>query len=96
MSWEAAATFALALITLAGVNVGAVRWLLDRHERELASDAQRLEDLQRNFFELRAALPLEYVRREDWIRFSATQDAKLDAIRDEIAAVRESLFREYL
>ncbi len=91
MNWEAAATFVLALVTLAGVNVGAVRWLLDRHEHELASDAQRLEDLQRNFFELRAALPLEYVRRDDWIRFSATQDAKLDAIRDEIAAIRESL-----
>ena len=31
-----------------------------------------------------AQLPLEYVRREDWIRFSSTLDAKLDAMRSEL------------
>ncbi len=41
-------------------------------------------------------LPLEYVRREDWIRFSGTLDAKLDAMREEmreqIAEVKERLY----
>jgi hypothetical protein len=40
-------------------------------------------------------LPLEYVRREDWIRFSSTLDAKLDAmrteLRDEINELKERL-----
>jgi hypothetical protein len=35
---------------------------------------------------LKAQLPLEYVRREDWIRFSSTLDAKLDAMRAELRA----------
>ena len=46
--------------------------------------------------ELRVNLPLEYVRREDWIRFSGTLDAKLDAMREEmreqIAEVKERLY----
>ena len=44
---------------------------------------------------LKAQLPLEYVRREDWIRFSSTLDAKLDAmraeLRDEIYELKERL-----
>jgi hypothetical protein len=47
-------------------------------------------------FELRASMPLEYVRREDWIRFSGSLDAKLDAMREEmreeIAEVKDRLY----
>lgn len=40
------------------------------------------QTLERDLMRLRAELPTEYVRREDWIRFSGTIDAKLDWLRD--------------
>ena len=59
-------------------------------------DARRWQEIERGLFELRASMPLEYVRREDWIRFSGTLDAKLDAMReemrDEISEVKERLY----
>ena len=40
--------------------------------------------LEREILQLKAELAREYVRREDWIRFGATLDAKMDAMRAEI------------
>ncbi|HEU4601564.1 MAG TPA: hypothetical protein VFS24_06335 [Steroidobacteraceae bacterium] len=49
---------------------------VETHGRTLESDILRL----------RAELPNEYVRREDWIRFSGTIDAKLDWLREKSEA----------
>ena len=96
MSWEAIATFVLTLVTLAGINIATVRSTLDRHRTATLRDSERWQEIERSLFELRASLPLEYVRREDWIRFSGTLDAKLDAMREEmreeIAEVKERLY----
>ncbi|HEY6394794.1 MAG TPA: hypothetical protein VIX12_05200 [Candidatus Binataceae bacterium] len=96
MTWEAIATFALVVATVAGINLGSLKWMLDRHQERLYRDNRRWGEIERELFELRASLPLEYVRREDWIRFSGTLDAKLDAMRDEmredIAAIKERLY----
>lgn len=75
MSWEAIATFVLTLVTLAGINIATVRSTLDRHRTATLRDSERWQEIERSLFELRASLPLEYVRREDWIRFSGTLDA---------------------
>ena len=94
MAWEAVATFALAFVTLVGLNLGAIRWLLTRNEAELG---KRIDDIKREGSEfshmlerelllLKAALPVDYVRREDWIRFSNTLEAKIDAMRAEVRA----------
>jgi hypothetical protein len=94
MTWEAVATFALSFVTLVGLNLGAIRWLLTRNETELGL---RINDLKRNgsdfshllereLLQLKATLPVEYVRREDWIRFSNTLEAKIDAMRAEVRA----------
>jgi hypothetical protein len=94
MAWEAITTFALSFITLVGLNLGAIRWLLTRNEAELG---KRITDLKREGSEfshlmerelllLKATLPVEYVRREDWIRFSNTLEAKIDAMRAEVRA----------
>lgn len=40
---------------------------------------------------LRAELPNDYVRREDWIRFSGTIDSKLDSLRTLLDSVREKI-----
>ena len=104
MSAEAIATFAMSFVTLVGLNLGAIRWLLTRHEAELSMrlDAMKHEgtefshELERELLQLKAQLPVDYVRREDWIRFSNTLEAKLDAmraeVRAEIAELRERLY----
>jgi hypothetical protein len=94
MSWEAVATFALSFVTLVGLNLGAIRWLLTRNEAELGkrlNDMKRegsefSHELERELLQLKAQLPVEYVRREDWIRFSNTLEAKIDAMRAEVRA----------
>jgi hypothetical protein len=45
------------------------------------SDAgQKASDTERELLRLKASLPLEYVRREDWIRNQTVIEAKLDAL----------------
>jgi hypothetical protein len=96
MSWEAISTFGLVLVTMVGVNIGAVKAILDRHRMDTQQVTQHWQELERSLFELRVSLPIEYVRREDWIRFGATLDAKLDAMREEmreeIGEVKERLY----
>jgi hypothetical protein len=94
MSWEAIATFALSFVSLVGLNLGAIRWLLAHEETEISkriSDLKRdgtdfSRCLERELLHLKASLPVEYVRREDWIRFSNTLEAKIDAFRVEVRA----------
>ncbi|MGH7986937.1 MAG: hypothetical protein ACREQX_11710 [Candidatus Binataceae bacterium] len=105
MSWEAVATFTGAFVALVGFNLGAIRWLLIRYETELRG---RLDELKRDGSEfshaierelllLKAQLPVDYVRREDWIRFANTLEAKLDAMRAEMRAeisdLRERMYQ---
>lgn len=55
----------------------------ERHaqlELALQREASRIAEVQRRIDALSNALPLEYVRREDWIRFSQSIDAKLDRL----------------
>jgi hypothetical protein len=96
VSWDAVATFLLVVVTLAGINIATVRSMLERHRSATLRDSERWQEAERLLFELRATLPLEYVRREDWIRFSGTLDAKLDAMREEmreeIGEVKERLY----
>lgn len=53
---------------------------------ESLSRANEMEVLK-----LRAELPNDYVRREDWIRFSGTIDSKLDSLRTLLDSVREKI-----
>jgi len=94
MSWDALATMAAALMAFIALNAGTLRWLFERHETATADQMAALKregsdfshEVERQMMRLKAQLPLEYVRREDWIRFSSTLDAKLDAMRTELRA----------
>lgn len=59
-----------------------VHW--DSKFKALLDDQQRSADswrnLERDFFKFRGDLPLEYVRREDFIRNQSVIEAKLDAV----------------
>jgi DNA anti-recombination protein RmuC len=103
MNWDALGTMAAALMAFIALNAGTLRWLFERHESvqvvQIASLKREGSDfsheIEREVMRLKAQLPLEYVRREDWIRFSSTLDAKLDAmraeLRDEINELKERL-----
>ncbi|HSX60252.1 MAG TPA: hypothetical protein VLF18_08645 [Tahibacter sp.] len=49
-------------------------------ERRLADEAARLQELRREVVRINHTLPSEYVRREDWIRFSTVLETKLDRL----------------
>ena len=92
MNWDALGTMAAALMAFIALNAGTLRWLFERHESVQAVQIASLKregsdfshEIEREVMRLKAQLPLEYVRREDWIRFSSTLDAKLDAMRAEL------------
>lgn len=88
VNWTIAATLILAFL---GAVAGFGKLLLhlydvragERHAQlaqALQREADRVEQLQRRVDAIHHTLPLEYVRREDWIRFSASIDAKLDRL----------------
>jgi hypothetical protein len=91
------------LLMFAGLNFGALQWLFNRHDRlreenskSIAAQAERINEAEKELLRLRALLPLEYVRREDWIRFSNTLEAKLDAMRAEMREEQQRLRTEML
>ncbi len=96
MDWGNAAGWAGAFLAFVAVNASTIQWLLKRHDEQRQRDTRHVDELERQLTDLRVNLPLEYVRREDWIRFSGTLDAKLDAMREEmreeIAEVKERLY----
>jgi len=96
MSWETIASFASVMVAFVGINLAALRAMFERHQRVVRRDDERWSQLERAIYELRVLLPIEYVRREDWIRFSATLDAKMDGLRDEmreeIGPLKEKLY----
>ena len=96
MDWQTIGSLVVVFLSVAGLNLGAMQWLLSRQDEQKRSESCRSAELEKEFFELRAALPLEYVRREDWIRFTATLDSKLDAMRvemrEEMALLKERLY----
>jgi hypothetical protein len=96
LDWGNVAGWAAAFVAFLAVNASTIQWLLKRRDEQRSRDSDRVDDLEKQLIELRVNLPLEYVRREDWIRFSGTLDAKLDAMREEmreqIAEVKERLY----
>ena len=57
--------------------IGIVRWVMGR---SLNSFDTRFEKVETEIKDIQKALPLEYVRREDFIPFSVRMSAKMDAL----------------
>src|SRR5208282_3169683 len=84
MEWGNVAGWAAAFVAFVAVNASTIQWLLKRRDEQHQRDSGRVDELEKQLTEMRVNLPLEYVRREDWIRFSSTLDAKMDAMREEL------------
>lgn len=59
----------------------------------LNAETQTVAKLEKDFLALRAELPLQYVRREDWIRFSAVIEAKQDRDGERLVALNTAMGR---
>ncbi len=84
MNWGTLAQWAGVFVAFLALNAMIMQWLLTRREDRRARETSRVDDLTKQLYDLRATLPIDYVRREDWIRFGNTVDAKMDSMRDEI------------
>lgn len=84
-----------------GLLVGVVKWILEKHlaqldkrfealEKVIGEDVSELKELERELTELKVSLPEKYIRRDDWIHFSSTIDAKLDGIYKKIETISEN------
>lgn len=83
------------LIGLAGIFAGLVKILLrqmvshvDRSLVAIRDDSTKWHELELKFYQHLAALPVEYVRREDYVRGQTVIEAKLDAISSELKTVQ--------
>lgn len=58
----------------------------------IGEEADKRRELEREFRQLIADLPLKYVQREDWIRLATSIDAKMDALADKVEEVKDRLY----
>lgn len=65
-----------------------LRSTLESHLEQEKKFATQLQSLERDFLSWRADLPLQYVRREDYIRGQTVIEAKLDALYSELKLVQ--------
>lgn len=62
---------------------------LESKIEEVSGTSEECKKLEISILKLRADLPLEYVRREDFIRFDTVINVKLDRLHDLITNMRE-------
>ena len=61
---------------------------LQRHLSEERQMGEQIAQLERDFLNWKGELPLNYVRREDYVRGQTVIEAKLDALYSEIKLVQ--------
>jgi len=68
----------------------ALRETLAAHQADERSHVVAIQELERDFLKWRAELPVNYVRREDYVRGQSVIEAKLDALysRLELAQIK--------
>lgn len=66
------------------VIIATVRWVMGRtlsqYDRYFNEQSDKNHKIEKDILRLRAELPVEYVRKEDHIRFETVITAKLDAL----------------
>ncbi len=74
-------------VTILGAFVGVMKMLLVQMERRLDQrfaivdkDSERLRQVEIGLERLRGEMPLNYVRRQDWVRNQSIIEAKLDGL----------------
>lgn len=58
--------------------------VLERQDK----DADAVQQLERSFLRFQAELPIQYVRREDWVRNQTIIEAKIDAVFSKLEVIQ--------
>lgn len=66
----------------------AIRDLFDQHLIEERRNADAVQALEKDFLTWKADLPIQYVRREDYVRGQVIIEAKLDALFNKLEVVQ--------
>lgn len=53
---------------------------IDAVKSLVETSLQRIQEVERDLYKLKAELPLHYVRREDWIRFGGVIEARIEEV----------------
>jgi len=91
LDWKAISVFVTLLLAWSGFLIMVIRALLARVSRDLdvrldrmasaqEKDTDEWRRVERELMDLRADLPVHYVRREDYIRGQSVIEAKLDSL----------------
>lgn len=65
----------------------ALRETIERYTAQGTATAKQLQKLERDFLEWKAEIPVQYVRREDYIRGQTVLEAKMDALYSKLELV---------
>ncbi len=71
-----------------GENHSQTQKRLDGIEVANREDATQWQRIERDFLRFQAELPLQYVRREDYVRGQAVVEAKLDAVYNKLEVIQ--------
>lgn len=82
-AWSGVIMLSVRLIVSRSLSV------LDERLAELKCIKDDQQRLERSVMELRADLPIHYVRKEDFVRHEVVINAKLDRLRDLVEDIRE-------
>lgn len=81
-------TFMGFVFTVARLFLGQMEKRQAERFRALESSLQHLNTLEREFLTFKAELPVQYVRREDYVRGQTVIEAKLDALYHKLETVQ--------
>lgn len=78
-------------LLLAFFGFAAGTWqIVNRLQRADVMEAKtKAQEVEKDLLRLKADLPLDYVRRDDWIRNQSVIEAKLDGLATKLEALRE-------
>ena len=99
MDWKSITVLLGIIVTWSGVFLWAVKGMLAQNQnhaderfevlgKALTAQEDKWQATDRALLHFKAELPREYVRREDWIRFGATIDTKLDRLHDKLDNIK--------
>ena len=66
----------------------ALRQVIQEYAGKAQRNAEALSELERSFLRFQADLPVNYVRREDYVRGQSVIEAKLDALYSKLEVVQ--------
>lgn len=88
VNWQAIGALTGFIVVWSGLLLWAAKHMLGRLEAKVDERAGQWREVDRQLQELRVELPQRYVQREDWIRFGATIDYKIDRIYEHLEELK--------